>query len=228
MVDGFAPSHNAFLFPNSWAHVPAFTVDVAGVSVPIGDAARGLCGGMAYAVRDYFEAGRPVPTDSSTPSSGPLYEFIGRRLKDSFDLPLGPATYMELMAAPDGDKSIPILGWILGRRRRGIASRTVSELQTICGEIDSGRLSCLGLVCTRGSNPLDLGKNHQVLAYRYEVTGDLTSVWVYDPNRPGRDDVYLRLSTGHPASPTPIDFVNGSEDVRGFFRTTYRPASPPA
>jgi hypothetical protein len=35
-----------------------------GVVFPVGDASNGLCGGMAYTVRDYFEAryARPRPT----------------------------------------------------------------------------------------------------------------------------------------------------------------------
>ena len=93
VVQGFLPSTSAFHFANSWPHVPAFTVAVGGVQVPLGDAAHGLCGGMVFAARDYFEAHRPVPADLYPPADGPLYEYIGRRLKESFDLPLGPAKY---------------------------------------------------------------------------------------------------------------------------------------
>lgn len=60
------------------------------VSVPIGDASNGLCGGMAFAVRDYFEAGKPPPDDAEPPSEGGLFDHIVDRLFDSFDLPLGP------------------------------------------------------------------------------------------------------------------------------------------
>ena len=52
-------------------------------------------------------------------------------------------------------------------------------------------------------------------------------LWVYDPNRPGRDDVVLHLSTASPTRATTIDFENGSKDVRGFFATAYAPATPP-
>ena len=48
---------------------------------------------MVFAVRDLFGLGRPIPPDTTAPGSGPLYEYIGQRLKDSFDLPGGsPAT----------------------------------------------------------------------------------------------------------------------------------------
>ncbi len=51
--------------------------------------------------------------------------------------------------------------------------------------LQRGDLVCLGLVCTRSANPLDLGENHQVLAYRMVRDGADVRVWVYDPNRPG-------------------------------------------
>jgi hypothetical protein len=227
-VQGFLPSTSAFHFPNSWPHVAAFTIDVAGLQVPLGDASRGLCGGMAFAARDYFEAHRPIPVDMFVPSDGPLYEFIGQRLKDSFDLPLGPTKYLDLMSAPDGDVGIPGLGWLFTTWRRGIAWRTITEeVPKIVADIDAGQLSCIGLVCTRGVNPMELGRNHQVLAYRYEHNGDLLRVGVYDPNRPNRDDVTLDLSLIHPTHPTQIMFVNGSKEVRGFFRVKYSPVTPP-
>ena len=40
-------------------------------------------------------------------------------------------------------------------------------------------------------NPVDLGKNHQVLAWAYEDEAELTVVRVYDPNKPDRDDVTI-------------------------------------
>jgi hypothetical protein len=228
-VSGFLPSAQAFRFGNSWPHVPAFTIDVKGLDVPIGDASKGLCGGMVFAARDYFEKGQPIPTVTTTPGSGPLYEHVGRRLKESFDLPLGPAKYLQFMAAPDGDAGVPVLRWFGLLRVRGIAYRTIhDELPKIAADIDANRLSCIGLVCCRGANPMDLGENHQVLAYRYELAADDMRLWVYDPNRPGRDDIYLRLSVGRPTKPTPIEFVNGSKDVRGFFRVAYTPETPPS
>ena len=102
-VTGFTPSSRAFRFANHWPHVAAFTVQVLGVNVEVGNAQKGLCGGMVFAVRDYFQHDQPIPTDTTAPASGPLYEYIGRRLKESFDLPLGPTKYLALMAAPLAD-----------------------------------------------------------------------------------------------------------------------------
>lgn len=228
-VSGFVPSAQGFHFANSWPHVAAFTVNVRGFDVPVGDASKGLCGGMVFAARDYFECQRTVPSVSTTPGSGPLYEYIGQRLKQSFALPLGPTKYLDFMAAPDGDKGIPVLSWFGWRRVRGVAWRTIhDELPQVLTDIDEGRLSCLGLVCTHSVDPRDLGENHQVLAYRYARSGYDVRIWVYDPNRPGADDTYLHFSAAQPTRATPIEFVNGSKDVRGFFRVTYARQDPPS
>ena len=96
-VPGFRPSSNGFAFSNSFPEVPHTVINVAGVQVPFGNAANGLCGGMAFAVRDYFEAGLARPAMTTPPSSGPLYDFIVGRLYDSFNLPGGPVTYLHLM-----------------------------------------------------------------------------------------------------------------------------------
>jgi len=55
MLEGFLPSTSGFRFANSFPHVPVRRIGIPGViSVPIGDASNGLCGGMAFAVRDYL------------------------------------------------------------------------------------------------------------------------------------------------------------------------------
>ena len=40
----------------------------------------------------------------------------------------------------------------------------------------------LGPVTVHSTNPLDLGMNHQVLAYGYELDGTALTLRVYDPN----------------------------------------------
>jgi hypothetical protein len=61
-VPRFVPSTRGPHFPNAFPHIPDVEIDLpGGVTVPVGDAANGLCGGMAYMVRDLFEAGLPPP-----------------------------------------------------------------------------------------------------------------------------------------------------------------------
>jgi len=45
-------------------------------------------------------------------------------------------------------------------------------------------------------SPFDLTRNHQVLAYAYEVALDEVTLRIYDPNWPGRDDVTITLGPG--------------------------------
>jgi len=55
---------------------------------------------MAFSVRDFYEANQPIPpdTDPNPPRAGtPLYQYIVRRLLDSFNLPFGIGRYLELM-----------------------------------------------------------------------------------------------------------------------------------
>ena len=37
----------------------------------------------------------------------------------------------------------------------------------------------------------DIG--HQVFAYAYQLQGQLLTVWVYDPNSPGNNDITIQL-----------------------------------
>jgi hypothetical protein len=84
-------------------------------------------------------------------------------------------------------------------------------------------------VTVRSTDPLDLGKNHQVLAYAYTLIRDLLHLRVYDPNTDtaGSDGVYLSLNLADPTSATPITHNVGiAEPIRGFFHVDYAPADP--
>ncbi|MGZ4695348.1 MAG: hypothetical protein ACXWA3_17135, partial [Acidimicrobiales bacterium] len=96
--------------------------------------------------------------------------------------------------------------------------------------LDAGRLCPLGLVTVESRNPGDLGANHQVLAYGYDLDDDSTlTIRVYDPNTPPdrADDVWVRLPVGHPESPGRIEHnVNISRSIRGFFQVPYAAEDP--
>jgi hypothetical protein len=118
-VPGFLPSTRGLHFPNAFPHVPNLEIDLpGGTTLPIGDAANGLCGGMAYMVRDLFEAGLAPPALTRAPGDGPVFRYVADRLLDSLSLPFGPATYLKLMhpALPDGDHVTMSLD--IGRPRR--------------------------------------------------------------------------------------------------------------
>jgi hypothetical protein len=226
-VPGFLPSTSGLRFANSFPHVPVRRIGIPGVlSVPIGDASNGLCGGMAFAARDYFEAHRPPPADTTAPGSGPLFDYLVDRLFDSFDLPFGPVKYLQLMspAMPDADSVLSRIGLA----PHGRAWRTiVQEWPTIRADLDAGHPSPLGLVRIRSTNPVDLKQNHQVLAYGYDLEGTALTLRVYDPNWPGRDDATFSLDIGSPTRAVTIEPVPPGPPVLAFFRVGYRSAAPP-
>jgi hypothetical protein len=226
-VRGFLPSTSGFRFANSFPSVPLRHIGVPGVvSLPIGDASNGLCGGMAFAARDYFEAHRSPPPDTAPPKEGPLFDYLVDRLFDSFDLPLGPARYLQLMSPllADGET----LWSSLGLTPHGRAWRMVrDEWPKVRSDIDAGHPSPLGLVRVKSSDPSDLKQNHQVLAYGYDLAGSSLTLYLYDPNLPGGDDVRLSLSLENPRRPIPVTMSPARAPVFAFFRVTYRPAESP-
>jgi hypothetical protein len=182
---------------------------------------------MVFAVRDYFEAGRTPPEDPSPPAEAtPLFRYLVDRLFDSFNLPVGPARYLELMspALPDGDGALARLG--IGPHGR--AWRMIKEeWPKIRAEIDGGHPSPLGLARVKSWNPLDLKFNHQVLAYGYDLQGDRLDLHLYDPNRPGDNGLTLSLLISDPRRATRVDSTIGGRPVFAFFRVRYQPRTPP-
>ncbi len=225
VVSGFLPSTSGFHFSNSsFPHVPDLKIDVLGQQIAIGDAANGLCGGMVFAARDYFEAGISIPPDTTNPSSGPLFDYIVRRLFDSFNLLLplpplpplpgifftptppfgpGPLTYMHLMnpALPDHETVASKVGFAY----RGKAWIMINdEWPKIKADIDSGQLSPIALVEIKSLDPTQMGKNHQVLAYGYDLDGADLMIRLYDPNNPNDDTVTMSLSIAEPEHTTSV------------------------
>lgn len=223
-VPGFLPSTGGLHFCNYYPHEPELQIKIPlGPTLPIGDAANGLCGGMAFTVRDFYEAKQTPPPDTSPPSAGsPLYDFIVQRLMDSFNLPLGIGRYVELM-----EPAFPDVG--LGFGLPGRASVMVrDEWPHIQSDLDAGRLVPLGLVKVKSSNASDLCKNHQVLAYGYDLNGADLTIWLYDPNYPNDDEVNLRLSIASIQVPVSVTYTPAdAEGVFCFFRTPYSPKQPP-
>jgi hypothetical protein len=226
-IPTFRPSSYGLRFVNSWPDEPDLVVSVPQVGdVAIGSASNGLCGGMVFTVLDVFTAGLPPLPDSQPAAGSPLFDYIVKRLFDSWDLPSGVLTYYQWMMLPDEDTGV----WVA--TMRGVGWRTiVDEWPGIRADLDAGHPSPLGLVTVRSTDPNELGKNHQVLAYGYDLQGDQLSIKVYDPNTDlgGADDVRISLSVAHPAGKTVIAHNVGiSHSIRGFFRVPYHPADPSA
>ncbi|MCK9875136.1 hypothetical protein MXD59_04945 [Frankia sp. Ag45/Mut15] len=264
-VPGFLPSTRAFRFTNSFAPEPLLTLALprqVGFVLPgppagrpalgVGDASRGLCGGMIFAVRDLFEAGLAPPLDVEPPRRGsPLYAYLVRRLFASFDLPRGVLRYYGLMRAPDerpASRRWPLPGQPGAPGRPGGAARSLPrEWPRIRLDLDTGRLAPLGIITVHSADPLQLGLNHQVLAYAYEQTGTIVTLRLYDPNTPldRADDVTMSFDLAavavgaNPAGPArsvaPAASVApaishtvgiGDRPIRALFHSRYRWMDP--
>jgi hypothetical protein len=219
-VPGFRPSENALHFANYYPHEPQVVVDFLGHKLEFGDAANGLCGGMVYAVCDYFEAKQPIPEMRAPPPGGtPLFKFIVRRLLQSFNLPLGLNRYMELMTP-----LLPDVGTLVLPGRAGVMID--KEWPAIRKRLDNGHLVPLGLIKVKSIRPRDLALQHQILAYGYDLNGDQVALCIYDPNYPDDDEVRLSLNVADARRPVALTYSPG-EAVFCFFHTHYEPRRPP-
>jgi hypothetical protein len=255
IVPGFKPSTSGFHFSNSFPNVPLLTINVLGQQIPIGAASNGMCGGMVFAARDFFEAGIPMWPDTTAPSSGPLFDYLVKRLFDSFDLILppppppplppappflppfstpippwgpGPSTYMWLMNIPNHE-TVASNAFFTPRGRAWIMIN--DQWPKIKEDIDNGRLSPIGLIEVDASiDPFRMGENHQVLAWGYKLDGpnlsDLT-IHVYDPNLQNDDSVTMSLSIANPQVTTDVTYSDATVKVWCFFRPEYGFSSPP-
>lgn len=186
-VEGFLPSRHGFAFSNSWPATPARRWNLGLVEIGIGNAALGLCGGMVFAARDRFERGDGHPASlAGAAAPGPFTPLFNEIVDRQF------ASFGALW-------SVPVRFWIasaLAGPRRRLRDSVRSAWPAIRRDIDASRLSMVGLVRQAHWNPVAIGMGHQVVAYRYDVSPELVTIGVYDPNHPGDDGVELRMERG--------------------------------
>lgn len=231
-VTGFLPSMNGFHFSNSFAHAPDIQISILGQNIAIGDAANGLCGGMAFAARDFFQAAQRPPARTDSPNSGVLFDFLVRRLFDSFEIPVGPARYIGLMSPdlPDHETLMSEIGFA----PHGRAWVTiVEEWPKIRAGIDAGMPMPMALILIKDRNVFNMGHNHQVLAYGYDIDGSDLSILIYDPNCPDDNNVRINLNIGNPRQTTEMWQTAGlmnerKHQVFAFFAQGYAFVMPPA
>lgn len=230
-ASGFLPSLNGFHFDNRFEAVPPLTLIG---ELKYGDASKGMCGGMVYAALDYYNAGLEIPKiplqdlslRTNSPMHGPIFDYIGRRLFGSFDLPTGVLNYIELMQPNFPDARVQ--RGSLGLAPRSRAWRMVrQEWPRIKMKLDAGEPCPLGLVCVKTTDIKRLGENHQVLTYGYDLVGDELTLFIYDPNLHDRDDITMKLNVGDPSHKVDV-FYSGDQNVNCFFQTNYTFSLPPS
>lgn len=180
-VANFLPSTNGLHFANRFAPGPTVRLgpfDTRWIG-GLGDASAGLCGGIAWYVRERFAAGKPIPPDTQAPPNGsPLFRALVRRQVLSLEWMRTPLGFWLMAGLGAGDA---------GRRTRE------TELPKIQGSIDGGRLAMVGLVRHLGWNPMKQTESHQVLAYGIESRAGISTLRIYDPNWPDRDDITISV-----------------------------------
>ncbi len=193
-VADFLPSRHGLRFANRFEPGPTLRIGPLDPRwIGIGDAAAGLCGGMAWLVREWFEAGRPIPPDPNAPVNGsPLFRAIVRSQVRSLDWFRTSLRFWWMGA---------------GGTERALRHTRTRAWPRIRRDIDRGRLPLVGLIRHHGPSPWAMTESHQVLAWAYAVDDGGVTLRIYDPNWPGRDDVTLtvdaggvRQSTGEPLS----------------------------
>lgn len=223
-VPNFLPSTRGLHFANAFPHQQTVRLQLAGLlEVNFGDAADGLCGGMAFTTRDLFEAGVEPPPERDVPVAGtPRFQYLVDRQIDSFDFGRVPLRFYDLMALrPPGPT-----WWsrLLGRRgHAGVMVR--DEWPRIRADIDAGRLSMVGLVRITSRDPRRLGENHQVVCYGYAVDSGRLVLAIYDPNHPDDDTIEIRLTLDESATTAHVEYSSG-EPLVCFFWAPYSPRDP--
>jgi hypothetical protein len=209
----FKPSANGFHFRNDFEGSP-LPFNTGSSKLPT---RFGLCGGMSFAVADYFIAGREPPADATPPKEGTtLYNYLYRRQAVSIG-PMGVMgfKFMDWMRLPDSGPD-------------STHSRTLADLPAITAAIGRAEPVMLGLVYVSTKQTLEPWTNHQVLAYGETADGGITEIHIYDSNFPGRDDVVIRITRADDDA-TLSEIVPGRRiiNVRGLFRMSYTPSTPP-
>jgi hypothetical protein len=180
-VPRFQPSVHGFHFANRWPSVPTHQWRLGLVELGVGDAARGLCGGMVFATRDRFDRGEVAPTVAAAPDPGSaLFREIVDRQVDSFDRLV----------------FVPLRFWLgsLSKDATRMKESVRTAWPTTKATIDKGELAMLGLIREARGNPFSTSLGHQVAAYRYAESPEGVTIGVYDPNHPDDDTVEVRIA----------------------------------
>jgi hypothetical protein len=264
--------YHGFKFPNTYEvphtiipdkYIPDFIW-----SGDIGFHTDGACGGMAFAALDYFYAHKFIPSYTSTPANdNPLSKYIFQRLLDSLDVnvlgilkaltsihlaasPLGTVSNLDtvprfiyLTIAPD-ESTHTIKGSCTVGCMPGVRPLTDKEVFKAVHILDQGRPVVLGLIAA--SRILDIGHNHQVVAYgyHYDKRDNAYTFNIWDnrfPNMeveatwyPGMkyDKLYYWHTKHVPGNGFKNEYIsraNGFDDPsvwRGFFVEDYTPKIP--
>ena len=210
-LSGFNPLVHGFQFVNTFKN--------SFIGPPVSMTTNGLCGGMSYAVLDYFNASRQVPTQGYRPANNTqIQQYLYLRQVASLTANLDK--WAEVSINPGGARSLEFFNW-------GLSGRLM-ELKSF---LDRGVPVPLGL---KGVGAALDPHDHQVLAIGYDAgryQGDLGNyitdlkIYILDPNYPNKTLTLVPNPTTleyseveHPGNRWRTYFVDGK----------YAPMTPPA
>lgn len=139
-------------FANAFPHEPVKEVDLPPPfgRIKLGDAARGLCGGMSFTVADLFATGSPPPEDPDPPDAGTeRFDYLVDRQVDSLNRGWLPLRFYSLMSPLRPRREGPIPG--IDDSRTYVMVH--DEWPAIKAEIDKGNLAMIGLVKVVSNDP---------------------------------------------------------------------------
>jgi hypothetical protein len=215
----FNPSTHGFKFQNNFSGIPFLVHKNSIINGAIHNLFfrknfYGLCGGMCFTALDYFYSEKELPCIDSPPKVGSsFHSYIFKRQNHTY--------------GSSGKFIAKFISWSLSSDAK-LQSRTREEFADIQASLNKNQPVVLGLVYVHISRSIAIWSNHQVIAYRYEVGSEKSTVYLYDPNSPGREDIVLELvrtKQGFECSQKKLQ-SNESIPVRGFFKIPYYPVSP--
>lgn len=226
VVPDFLPTRNALQFTNRFPSAELIRIPMGDpfADLSIGDAADGLCGGMAFLTADYHHQGLRAPLETTPPPPGsPMFTTLVARLLASFDLPDGVAEFLKLMNPLYGDSDNLIdngRAWYMAH----VQWPRIKEV------IDAGHPCPLNLVMVKSVLPTDLGENHQVLVFGYRLQRSVLTLRLYDPNSADDQPDAVNLTLDISRTDRRIVVQSGVDvtaPVYCFFVPPYRPAQSP-
>jgi hypothetical protein len=176
----------------------------------------GLCGGMCFTALDYFHAKQSLPTLTSPPAVGSLlHSHLFQRQNNTYG-------FLGRVVAKFG-----LWSFLSDAQLQRKTSKEFSKIQR---SLDAQQPVVLGLVYVHISESIAIWMNHQVIAYRYEMNANGGTVYLYDPNYPGSEDIAIELiKTRHGFQCLQKNLrTRSSVPVRGFFEVPYRSSFPPS
>lgn len=190
------------------------------------DSGNGMAAGMAFAAVDYFEAGIAPPEEAGPPlPNSALFNYLDERHTSALEENSNDS--LPLMNPLRPDFPLPLIPWLQARSRILVEQ----EWPQIKVQLDEGHPCPITIVRAKSWSALKTRYNHQVVAYTYDLAGEQLKISVYDPSRPGDDNVVVRLSLGARGSTTGLEYSPGWSDfprIYGFVQMRYTPMNPPA